>query len=71
MIFTTYPYGNFFVDLEHTDEYYKRTGTSPDNPVNINNDGIPNNINAEYSLGLNVITINALDGSIIDRSLGY
>ncbi len=67
------PVWNFFSDLEHTPGYYERMGFEPaskyetvDENGNINSgvaDGDP------FAWG--AITVNALDGSIIDRNLGY
>ena len=67
------PVWNFFSDFEHTPVYYERTGTQPftkdmamDENGNYNGgvtDGDPTAWGA--------ITVNALDGSIIDRNLGY
>lgn len=81
------PVWKFFVDTIHTDEYYERTGiedslsledmpagfTKLGDDVYIDEDGTPTNINREYNsaTGMNVITINALDGSTIDSDLGY
>ena len=79
------PVWKFFVDTIHTDEYYERTGRedSPDledmppgftklaENVYIDEYGNPNNTNYEYSLGYDVITINALDGSAVDSDLGF
>ena len=79
------PVWKFFVDIIHTDEYYERTGRedSPDledmppgftklaENVYIDEYGNPNNISYEYSLGYDVITLNALDGSTIDSDLGF
>lgn len=64
------PVWKFFVDTIHTDEYYERTGTEPLS-LGIDANGNPMEINCEYSFRLNVVTINALDGSIIDSALGY
>ena len=71
------PVWKFFVETVNTDEYYKRTGTSPDHDGDyLDEDGNPtlvlySNLNYEYSLRMNVISINALDGSTIDSDLGY
>jgi hypothetical protein len=70
------PVWKFFIDLEHTDEFYKRTGKEPLGDNYLDKDGKPTialygNLNNTYSLGLSVITINALDGSIIDSGLGH
>ena len=73
------PVWNFFVDIEHTDEYYERTGTEPQKPVSVediefrieNGYSINTCLEYKYAEGCNVITINALDGSIIDGDLGY
>ena len=66
------PVWKFFIELEHTDGYYERTGVEPPgNDDYIDENGYPSNINFEYSRGLDVITLNALDGTVIDNSLGY
>lgn len=66
------PVWKFFVDLEHTDEYYERTGieNSMDDDYDVDEKN-PSNINYEYSLGYDVVTINAIDGSVVDSDLGY
>ena len=72
------PVWKFFVDLEHTDAYYERTGTPSDYYQDyLDGDGNPtavlySNLICDYRVGwYNVITINALDGSTIDSDLGY
>lgn len=66
------PVWKFFVKTEHTDEYYERTGMEPlDSDDFVDEDGNAMDINYEYSIRSNVITINALDGSVIDSDLGY
>ena len=66
------PVWKFFIELEHTDGYYERTGVEPPgNDDYIDENGYPSNINFEYSRGLDVITLNALDGTVMDNSLGY
>ena len=67
------PVWNFFSDMEHTPGYYERMGFQPltkdmmmDENGNYNGgitDGDP--------IASGAITVNALDGSIIDRNLGY
>ncbi len=67
------PVWNFFSDMEHTPEYYERTGFEPFNMDNIVDEN--GNINGGTTDGDpfagGAITVNALDGSIIDRDLGY
>lgn len=66
------PVWKFFADTIHTDEYYERTGTEPTgDDDSVDEDGNANYINYNYSLGYDVITINALDGSTIDSDLGF
>lgn len=81
------PVWNFFVDLEHTDEYYKRTGikeslderdmppgfTKLSDNVYIDEYGNPTNRSHEYNyaVGIGVVTVNAIDGSAIDPYVGY
>lgn len=77
------PVWKFFVDTIHTDEYNESRSMSMGEiemppgftklaeDVYIDENGVPNNINYEYSLRYNVITINAIDGSVIDSGLGY
>ena len=71
------PVWKFFVETVHTDEYYERTGIEPLKPDSVADiefrieNGYSLNVNYEYSLRYNVITINALDGSTIDSDLGY
>jgi hypothetical protein len=81
------PVWKFFVDLEHTDEYYERTGikeslderdmppgfTKLSDNVYIDEYGNPTNSSYEYdcAVGINVVTVNAIDGSAIDPYVGY
>ena len=66
------PVWKYFIELEHTDEYYKRTGTEPmDESDFIDENGNTGNMNYEYSLRMDVVTFNAFDGSVIDSNLGY
>lgn len=69
------PVWNFFTDLEHTDDYWERTGREPyssDEHDDVDEDG---NLNCGLLDGFpqdgTAVTINALDGSVIDRNLGY
>jgi hypothetical protein len=64
------PVWKFFIDLEHTAEYYERTNSEP-LLVNEDENNFINIINYEYSLRCDVITVSALDGSVIDGQLGY
>ncbi len=71
------PVWKFFVNVIHTDEYYERMGIEPRKPVSVADiefrieNGYSININGEYSLGYDVITLNALDSSTIDSDLGF
>lgn len=67
------PVWNFFSDMEHTPGYYERMGYEPktqDMLVDENgntNGGVTDGDPAAWG----AVTVNALDGSIIDRNLGY
>jgi hypothetical protein len=81
------PVWKFFVDIIHTDEYYERTGkedslgeiemppgfTKLDDNLYIDEYGNPNNSSYEYdcAVGIDVVTVNAIDGSAIDPYVGY
>jgi|GEM_PF-959329 len=81
------PVWKFFVDIIHTDEYYERTGikeslderdmppgfTKLADNVYIDEYGNPTNSSYEYdcAVGINVVTVNAIDGSAIDPYVGY
>lgn len=73
------PVWKFFVGVEHTEEYYERTGSKPfsqlqDREHYVDEDGKPLLqlcFEYDYAWGCDVITVNALDGSIIDSDLGY
>ena len=61
------PVWNFFSDLEHTEDYYERTGIKQFADENSDSE----NYYDRYQYRWGAITVNALDGSIIDRNLGY
>lgn len=69
------PVWNFFTDLEHTDDYWERTGKEPysqDEDDVVDEDGNPRcPLFDGYGSDGAPVTINALDGSVIDRDLGY
>lgn len=68
------PVWKFFIGIEHTEEYYTKTGMQPPSDEDaIGPDGYPSQLNFEYLTGLDleVVTLNALDGSVIDSNLGY
>ena len=67
------PVWNFFSEIENTPGYYERMGFEPFNMDNIVDEN--GNINCGVTDGdpfaWGAVTVNALDGSIIDRDLGY
>ena len=68
------PVWNFYTDLEHTDDYWERTGTEPyswDDHDYVDKDGNPETLYSGYGYEGGSVTINALDGSVIDRDKGY
>lgn len=68
------PVWNFFTTFEHTDGYYEKHGIVPfswDGYVGADEEGNPESIVTGYPQAWGAITINAIDGSVIDRDLGY
>lgn len=68
------PVWNFFTDLEHTDGYYERTGIeafSWEDHDFVDEEGNSTIMKCSYPQAWGAVTINALDGSVIDRDLGY
>ncbi len=68
------PVWNFFTDLEHTDDYWERIGEEPyswEDHDYVDEDGNSTVMSCSYPQAWGAVTINALDGSVIDRDLGY
>lgn len=68
------PVWNFFTDLEHTDDYWERTGKelfSWEDHDFVDENGNSTDKICSYPQAWGAVTINALDGSVIDRDLGY
>ena len=72
------PVWNFFSDFEHTDAYIEEFYTSkgytygpPTLSDCVDEEGEPNILVSSYPYAWGAVTINALDGSVIDRDLGY
>ena len=68
------PVWNFFTDFEHTDDYWERTGTEPyswDDQDYVDEEGNSTIMYDSYPQAWGAVTINALDGSVIDRDKGY
>ena len=72
------PVWNFFSDFEHTDAYIEEVYTSkgytygpPTLSDCVDENGNPNILTSSYPQAWGAVTINAIDGSIIDRDLGY
>ncbi len=68
------PVWNFFTEFEHTDGYWERMGTEPfswDEHEFVDEEGNSTTMVSSYPQAWGAVTINALDGSVIDRNLGY
>ncbi len=67
------PVWNFFSDMKHSPEYYERMGFEPSNMDDLvdENGNINGGVTDGDPFAWGAVTVNALDGSIIDRDLGY
>ena len=68
------PVWNFFTDLEHTDDYGERIGEEPyawEDHDYVDEEGNSTCMVSSYPQASGAVTINAIDGSVIDRDLGY
>ena len=68
------PVWNFFTDFEHTDDYWERIGEEPfswEDHDYVDEQGNSTSMVSSYPQAWGAVTINALDGSVINRDLGY